>query len=82
MTIEIDIQQIQANLPQYLKQVEAGDTLVICQDQKPIAELRPIKKPRPVGLGQGKITISADCFDPLPDDILDAFEGKLNETAP
>jgi antitoxin (DNA-binding transcriptional repressor) of toxin-antitoxin stability system len=76
MSIQIDFQQLQSNLPQYLKQVEAGDTLVVCKDQKPVAELRPVKRPRPVGLGKGKITIAPNCFDPLPDDLLDAFEGK------
>jgi len=82
MTIEIDFQQIQANLPEYLKQVEAGDTVVICKDHKPVAELRPIKKPRPVGLAKGKVIISPDFFDPLPEDILKGFEGTLDETAP
>ena len=77
MSIQIDFQQLQSNLPHFLKRVEAGDTLVVCEDDKPIAEIRPIKKRRPVGLGEGKITIAPNCFDPLPEEILDAFEGKV-----
>jgi len=32
--------------------------------------------PRPVGLAKGKFQIPAGFFEPLPDEIQDAFEGK------
>lgn len=35
----------------------------------------PIKK-RPIGLAKGLVEIPASFFEPLPDDILDAFEGN------
>ena len=35
-----------------------------------------IIKQRSIGLAKGQFTISASFFEPLPDDILDAFEGK------
>jgi hypothetical protein len=35
----------------------------------------PIKQ-RPIGLAKGLAQIPASFFEPLPDDILDAFEGK------
>ncbi len=31
--------------------------------------------PRPIGLGRGQATIGPDFFDPLPDELLDLFEG-------
>lgn len=31
---------------------------------------------RPIGLAKGVFQVPADFFEPLPDDILDAFEGK------
>ena len=31
---------------------------------------------RPVGLAKGQVAIPASFFEPLPDDMLDAFEGK------
>lgn len=31
---------------------------------------------RPIGLAKGLFTIPAGFFEPLPDEILDAFEGK------
>ncbi len=33
-------------------------------------------KQRPIGLAKGLLEIPASFFEPLPDDILDAFEGK------
>jgi hypothetical protein len=30
---------------------------------------------RPIGLAKGQLEIPASFFEPLPDDILDAFEG-------
>jgi hypothetical protein len=33
---------------------------------------------RPLGLYRGKIRIDPSFFDPLPDDIIAAFEGRLN----
>jgi hypothetical protein len=38
---------------------------------------RPAKKAkRPIGLAKGKIKITKAFFKPLPNDMLDAFEGK------
>lgn len=37
---------------------------------------RPKKPYRPLGLYRGKIRIDPTFFDPLPDDILAAFEGR------
>lgn len=81
---QITIQEIQQNLSKYLNQVEAGESFILVQEDKPIAELKPItnnqknhKKPsRPFGLCKGEFTVPDDFDAPLPDDILDAFEGK------
>lgn len=37
--------------------------------------VEPIKQ-RPIGLAKGLLQIPADFFEPLPDDLLDAFEGR------
>jgi antitoxin (DNA-binding transcriptional repressor) of toxin-antitoxin stability system len=76
------IQEIQANLPALLSQVGNGETIVILDEGKPVAELRPthqtpeVSGPRPFGLCAGRFTVPDDFDSPLPDDILDAFEGK------
>jgi len=38
---------------------------------------RPSKKAkRPIGLAKNKLKIAKSFFNPLPDELLDAFEGK------
>ena len=77
--LNITIDEIQRNLLKYLHQVEAGETFVIVSSDKPIAELRPIassKQLRPFGLCTGEFTVPDDFDAPLPEDFLNAFEGK------
>jgi len=38
---------------------------------------RPAKKAkRPIGLAKNKLKVTKSFFKPLPDELLDAFEGK------
>ena len=39
---------------------------------------QPAGKPRVLGAYEGQIKILPEFYEPLPDDILDAFEGKSN----
>ena len=76
--LNVTIDEIQRDPLKYLDQVEAGETLVIVRSDKPIAELRPIahsKQLRPFGLCAGEFTVPDDFDDPLPEDLLKAFEG-------
>jgi prevent-host-death family protein len=81
--IKINIADMKANLSRYLDRVERGEMIVICRRNIPVAELRPISKlpdkKRPVGIDRG-LTIPASFFDPLPADLLDAFEGRDEKT--
>lgn len=75
----ITIDEIQRDPLKYLRQVEAGETLVIFRDDQAIAELKPItieKRLRPFGLCAGEFNVPADFDAPLPEDLLSAFEGK------
>ena len=64
----------------YLHQVEAGESIIVIQAGQPIAEIRPIalpvKRPRPFGLCAGEFVVPDDFDAPLPEDILNAFEGR------
>ena len=75
----INTAEAKARLSHYLDKVGKGETVIICRRNVPIAELRPIpaplRQPRPVGIDRG-MTIPDSFFDPLPDDLLDAFEGR------
>jgi antitoxin (DNA-binding transcriptional repressor) of toxin-antitoxin stability system len=78
LMLNVTIDEIQRDPLKYLNQVEAGETLVIVRSDKAIAELRPIaRKPlRPFGLCAGEFTVPNDFDAPLPEDLLNAFEGK------
>jgi antitoxin (DNA-binding transcriptional repressor) of toxin-antitoxin stability system len=77
--VNVTVDEIQRDPLKYLRQVEAGETLVIVRSDQPIAELRPItsnKQLRPFGLCSGEFTVPDDFDAPLPEDLLSAFEGK------
>jgi prevent-host-death family protein len=75
----INIAEIKANLSSLMDRVEAGETIVVCRRNVPIAEIRPLRKqaekPRRVGIDRG-MTVPPSFFEPLPDALLDAFEGR------
>jgi hypothetical protein len=47
---------------------------MVNKDETPVMPPRPAK--RPIGLAEGLFVVPADFNDPLPDELLDAFEGK------
>jgi antitoxin (DNA-binding transcriptional repressor) of toxin-antitoxin stability system len=77
---QVNIEDIQKDLPTYLQRVEAGETLVIIRAGKPVAEVKPVvphvETLRPFGLCAGEFTVPDDFDAPLPEDVLNAFEGK------
>lgn len=77
---QVNTYEAKKNLSALLKKVKKGETIVIASHNQPIAELRPIPQPadqpRPSGLCKGKFVVPDDFNDPLPEEILNAFEGK------
>lgn len=63
-------------LSQLLAKVEAGHTVIIARDGKPVAKLVPIapKGKREFGSLRGKLTVGPEFFEPLPEDELAAWE--------
>ncbi|NOT57766.1 MAG: type II toxin-antitoxin system Phd/YefM family antitoxin [Deltaproteobacteria bacterium] len=78
--IQVTLEDIQQDLSTYLRRVEAGETLVIVRAGKPVAEVKPVSPRlealRPYGLCAGEFLVPDDFDAPLPEDILNAFEGK------
>ena len=75
----VNVQDAKTHLSKYLNEVENGEVIVLCRHNKPIAEIRAIEKaeerrPR-FGLYDG-FGVSPSFFDPLPDDLLEAFGEK------
>lgn len=77
--IRANIAEVKANLSSYIERVEGGETIVLCRRNVPIAEIRPLRKPpekpRPVGIDRG-MAVPPSFFEPLPDALVDAFEGR------
>ena len=78
--IRINIHEAKTGLSRHLVRVEQGESFLICRRNVPIAELRPVPptrdEPRPIGLCEGEIVVPDSFFEALPDDLLDAFEGR------
>lgn len=76
--IRVNIHDAKTNLSKYLERAEAGEVIVICRRNVPIAEIRALEQrseePRPIGLVEG-YTVPDTFFEPLPAELLDAFEG-------
>ncbi|MGH7821236.1 MAG: type II toxin-antitoxin system Phd/YefM family antitoxin [Candidatus Binatia bacterium] len=76
---EINVYEAKTHLSRLLDRAAAGEELVITRHGRPVAVLGPFRekaRPRRLGILRGKVRISSDFDAPLPDEILDAFEGK------
>lgn len=79
MTTTVNIHQAKTNLSKLIEAVLQGEEVIIAKAGKPAAKLisiTPQKLQRKPGSLKGKIKITADFDSPLPDDLLNDFEGK------
>jgi antitoxin (DNA-binding transcriptional repressor) of toxin-antitoxin stability system len=79
--IRLNIHEAKTHLSRYLKRLAEGETIVLCLRNVPVAEILPLPapqtEPRPIGLARGRFAVPPSFFEPLPDQVLDAFEGRL-----
>jgi antitoxin (DNA-binding transcriptional repressor) of toxin-antitoxin stability system len=77
--IPVGVRALRENLSDYLRRAQQGAAFVVMSRGEVLAELRgpagTAVRPRRSGLLKGHI-VMADDFDHLPDDILDAIEGR------
>ncbi len=74
--VRVSVDEIERNLPAYLRRVEAGETFIVVKAGKPMAEIKPPLSPRPFGLCIGEFTVPDDFDSPLPESIIREFEGR------
>lgn len=75
----INIHQAKTNLSKLVDAVMHGEEFIIAKAGKPAAKLVPIpkiKRKRKPGALKGKIKLAKNFNAPLPDELLDQFEGK------
>ncbi|MBV9497703.1 MAG: type II toxin-antitoxin system Phd/YefM family antitoxin [Acidobacteria bacterium] len=72
-------EEIEKDLHGYLDRVLEGETVVVFSEDQPVAEIRPLPKrsgKRPIGLAKGDFVVPDNFDDPLPEDVLQLFEGE------
>ena len=78
--IKLNIHEAKTHLSKYLARLAKGETILLCKRNTPIAEIRPLpserKKPRSLGVGKGTVRIHPSFFEPLPEELVDLFEGR------
>ena len=76
----ISAEEMQQDVSACLERVEAGETLIILRGGKPVAEVKSVRPQletdRPFGLCAGEFEVPEDFDAPLPEDIIEAFEGE------
>ena len=67
----VTIEEAQANLPELIEHLVAGEALIITRNQQPIArlqaELQTPRKPRQAGSAKGLLTVIAEDEEHLQD---------------
>jgi len=78
--IRLNIHEAKTHLSRYLARLRAGETILLCRRNEPIAEIRAVTRsrtePRPFGLAAGELNVPPSLFEPLPEELLDSFEGR------
>ena len=77
--IKLNVHEAKTHLSRYLERVEAGETVVLCRRNVPVAEIRPLltstSGKRRIGLAKG-FKLPPSFFAPLPADVIEDFEGS------
>jgi len=75
--VGVNLYEAKTRLSALVDEAAAGAEIIIAKNGRPLAKLvglRDVKRRKP-GKAKGKIWISSDFDDPLPKDVLEAFEG-------
>jgi prevent-host-death family protein len=79
---KLNLHEVKAQFSKYIELVEAGETVIICKRNVPVAEIRPIarkhKKIPELGWAEGAFVVPDD-FKAMPDDDLVQWEGDKED---
>lgn len=75
----LNIHEAKTHLSRHLADLADGETIILCKRNVPIAEIKGFrsqkgKRPRPIGLAKGEFEVPKAFFDPLPEDMIAAFD--------
>ena len=73
----VNMHAAKTHFSRLVDQAAAGEEIIIAKAGKPVARLVPLAESAPkrrLGLLAGKLTVPENFDDPLPDELLEAFE--------
>ena len=75
----VNIHRAKTELSKLVERAERGEETVIARAGRPVARIAPLRSQaqRRLGLLDGKFRIPDDFNDPLPEEVIAAFEGRL-----
>lgn len=77
--MRVTIHAAKTNLSKLIEAACAGEEVVIARGDTPVVRLVPVGTERPrrqPGTLRGKVVVPDGFFEPLPEDELDAWDGK------
>lgn len=81
--IAVSFHEVKTHLFRLVRQIAAGEDVIITRSGRPVARLVPIQETRPVfGVDEGRFAVPDDFDDPLDDELLRAFGGRRAADAP
>jgi prevent-host-death family protein len=77
MTI-VNLYDAKTQLSKLVDQAAGGQDVVIARNGKPVARLTTLSEKKPIryGILKGKVEVAEDFDAPLPEDVIEKFEGR------
>jgi prevent-host-death family protein len=75
----INMHAAKTQLSRLVEAAAAGEEIIIARSGKPMARLGPLAGPRQkrrLGILAGKLRVPEDFDAPLPEEVIEAFEGR------
>lgn len=75
----VNIHAAKTQLSRLVDAAAAGEEIIIAKAGKPVARLGPLvglQRKRRLGVLAGKLRVPEDFDAPLPDEVIEAFEGR------
>lgn len=72
----VNMHEAKSDLSRLVAQAIAGEEVIIARAGTPVVRLTPLRRERVPGSARGTVRIAPDFDEPLPDDLLAAFEGR------
>ncbi len=74
---QVTVHAAKTHLSRLLREVAAGEDIVITRSGQPVAKLVTVEEERPIfGIDKGRFVVPDDFDAPLDEDLLRAFEGR------